>query len=647
LKQCQIISLNDFTINDCYYFFKQKNKTNMKKISSFLFAAVVLAFTSNAQLVVFGDAYAPDVTFEAFGGSTNALSIDNTVKYSGTSSLKVPVTTGYTGGSLVAAAPKNLSGYNALTFWAKNDMPYALNGVGIGNSAAPATTIYPCERNGVSITSTWTKYYIPIPVPSKFTGEIGLFHFAEGAEAVNYNIWFDDIQYENVAGGIIGTPTAAFATETLTKMVGDAFSPNGTTSTYPVNGVDQSMQTSKAFFTWNSTNGSVASVNAMGVGTASAAGSATITAMLGSVAATGSITVNVTGASSGPATAAPTPTRTANGVISLFSNAYTNRAVNTWSAGWDVADVADVQVGSPLNDTKKYTNLQYAGIEFVGANSINANDMDNIHIDIWTPDATVFRIKLVDFGPDNAYAGGDDKEHEITFNAPAQNTWIPYNIPLSSFTGLTTRANLSQILLLGSNSTLYVDNVYLFNEVLPINLSGFSVIKKNNTADLQWSTSLEQNNKGFAIERSLDGVKWNQINFINGTNARTGATYSATDLTPAAGLNYYRLKQVDFDGHSVYSTVQSLNFAGIKPIKFALFPNPTVNSVAITLGTIESNTAQYAILSADGKVVKSGIFGKSQANTVQTLDVSKLPAGLYIIKLTDGLTQQTAKLKID
>ena len=619
----------------------------MKKISLFLIATLLLAFTSQAQLVVFGDAYAPGVTFVAFGGSTNSLSIDNTVKYSGTSSLKVPVTVGYTGGSLVAAAPQNLSGYNALTFWAKNDMPYALNGVGIGNSAVAGTEVYACERNNVTITSTWTKYYIPIPVPGKLTAETGMFHFAEGSEAVTYNIWFDDIQYENVAGGIIGTPTASFATETFNKLVGDVFNPNGTTSSYPVNTIAQSMQTAKAYFTWSSSTPSVASVNAVGVGSALAPGTTNITAMLGAVAATGTLTVNVAGASPGPATAAPTPTRTSNGVISLFSNAYTNRPVDTWSAGWDVADVADVQVGVPLNDTKKYTNLQYAGVEFVGANSINATSMDNIHIDIWTPDATVFRIKLVDFGPNNVYnGGGDDTEFEITYNAPAQNTWVSYNIPLSSFTGMN-RANLSQMLLLGSNSTLFVDNVYFFNAALPITLTGFKAVKKSNTADLQWSTGSEQNNKGFAIERSLDGINWNQINFINGINARTGATYAATDLTPAAGLNYYRLKQVDFDGHSVYSAVQSLNFANVVPVKFALFPNPTVDRVAITLGAIESSMAQFSILSADGKIVKTGTFVKSLGNTVQTIEVSSLPRGLYILKLTDGTFQQSAKLKIN
>ena len=107
----------------------------------------------------------------------------------------------------MADAPKNLSAYNAVTFWAKESKAFLLDGVGLGNNAA--TTTYAVERNGVALTSDWVKYYIPIPVAAKLTAETGLFHFAEGSGEGAYTIWIDDIQYENVGGGIIGTPTAS------------------------------------------------------------------------------------------------------------------------------------------------------------------------------------------------------------------------------------------------------------------------------------------------------------------------------------------------------------------------------------------------------------------------------------------------------
>ncbi|MBN1449285.1 MAG: T9SS type A sorting domain-containing protein [Bacteroidetes bacterium] len=170
----------------------------------------------------------------------------------------------------------------------------------------------------------------------------------------------------------------------------------------------------------------------------------------------------------GPTVPASTPTAAANDVISLFSNAYTNVPVDTWSAVWDNADIADVQIAG--DDVKKYSNLVFAGVEFT-SQTIDASGMTHFHMDIWTPDPTddpaAFRVKLVDFGADGAYGGGDDVEHELAFTASntpgfASEIWVSLDIPLTSFTGLVTREHLAQMVILGDLKTVYVDNVYFW-----------------------------------------------------------------------------------------------------------------------------------------------------------------------------------------
>ena len=94
------------------------------------------------------------------------------------------------------------------------------------------------------------------------------------------------------------------------------------------------------------------------------------------------------------------------------------------------------------NAAKKYSNLVYAGIEF-GSAPIDATTMTHFHADVWAPSGNVFRIKLVDFGANGIFAGGDDKEQELTFNnssVPALQfgTWTSFDIPLSDFTNMTT-----------------------------------------------------------------------------------------------------------------------------------------------------------------------------------------------------------------
>ena len=161
--------------------------------------------------------------------------------------------------------------------------------------------------------------------------------------------------------------------------------------------------------------------------------------------------------------AARTPKHAAQAVISLFSNAYSNRPIDTWSADWDNADVDNAKIKN--NDIKCYTDLIYAGIEFT-TNQINASAATHLHIDIWTPNATTFKIKLVDFGDNAIYQGttNDDSEHELSF-IPAQGSWVSYDIPLSDFKGLKARAHLAQMILVGSNSQVYVDNVYFYDSI--------------------------------------------------------------------------------------------------------------------------------------------------------------------------------------
>ncbi len=170
-----------------------------------------------------------------------------------------------------------------------------------------------------------------------------------------------------------------------------------------------------------------------------------------------------------PTVPAPTPTADASDVVSLFSNAYTNATVDTWSADWDNADVSDVQVAG--DDVKKYSNLVFAGIEFT-SQPIDVSGMTHFHMDIWTPDPTsdpaVFKVKLVDFGADGAFGGGDDVEHELTFTssttpALASETWVGIDVPLTSFTGLTTKEHLAQMVIVSDPNTVYVDNLYFYD----------------------------------------------------------------------------------------------------------------------------------------------------------------------------------------
>ena len=341
-------------------------------------------FPGNAE--IFLDGYAPGVSYQAFAGSkTDAVSIDQSVFYQGSSSLRidVPVPTNpggsYAGGAFVSTTIRDLTDYNAVTFWARASMPAELNVAGLGNNNT-GESLYPAETANLQLTTDWQQYAIPIPLPARLDQEDGLFFFAEGAEDGNgYTFWIDELQFADLT--TISNPRPVIADQTVSGAVGDTVTVSGTTVTYEVSGQDVTVAAAPAYFDYTSSDESVATVDSLGQIAIVGDGSATITASLGSVAATGAVTVGPAGASA-PTTAPPAPTQAEEDVISLFSDAYTNVTVDTWRTDWSAATLDEVTIdGSAM---KKYSALDFVGIE-TASSQVDASSMTHLHLDIGRP----------------------------------------------------------------------------------------------------------------------------------------------------------------------------------------------------------------------------------------------------------------------
>lgn len=432
------------------------------------------SFPSDPEIFI--DGFGPGVTYQAFGGSkVDALDIETGNTNSGTSALKITVPSfgdpagSFAGGAFVSnSGGRDLTGFNALTFYARASRVANIDLVGFGNDNT-GNSLFPAQRNAIPVSGSWKKYIIPIPLASKLEIEGGFFFFAEGPEnGEGYELFFDDVQFEKL--GTLAQVRPLINTEVVDAQVGDEVEVTGTSVTVNAAGEDVVVVAAKGYFTYSSSDASVVSVADDGTITAVGLGTATISARLGSTAASGEITVNVNEAPPGPSAPAPVPTVDAANVISLFSNAYTDVPVTTWSADFDQADLEDIQIAG--DDVKLYTNVSFAAAEFT-APTVNASGMNRFHMNIWTPDDTappaVFKIKLVDFGADDAFGGGDDTEHELTLDAntnPAitSNNWVSIDLPFSDFVGLTNRSNLAQLIFSGNPNTVYVDNVYFYSD---------------------------------------------------------------------------------------------------------------------------------------------------------------------------------------
>ena len=177
---------------------------------------------------------------------------------------------------------------------------------------------------------------------------------------------------------------------------------------------------------------------------------------------------------------------------------------------------------------------------------------------------------------------------------------------------------------------------------LPVTLIDFTAKANSNAASLQWTTATELNNHGFDIERSADGTGWNKIGFQPSLAANGNSTqalhYRFSDHTPFPGNNFYRLKQLDFDGQFAYSPVQYVTFATAGNIK--VYPNPARDNV--TISGLAGNEI-IILYNAAGRNVKQL---KSNGNT-QPIALNDLIGGVYYIRVvSESGTASSLKLII-
>ena len=158
-----------------------------------------------------------------------------------------------------------------------------------------------------------------------------------------------------------------------------------------------------------------------------------------------------------PTAAANVPTVAALKAIAVYSDTYTPVAIGPFPTSWSNPTSGDNLVISG-NTARKLGSLVFAGLE--PSATINASTYTKFNISVWTSTGTSFKVKLVDFGANGTYQGGDDVEHELTFTAPTQNAWTYYSINLSDFTGLTTKSNIAQIIMVGSGGDYYIDDIF-------------------------------------------------------------------------------------------------------------------------------------------------------------------------------------------
>lgn len=185
----------------------------------------------------------------------------------------------------------------------------------------------------------------------------------------------------------------------------------------------------------------------------------------------------------------------------------------------------------------------------------------------------------------------------------------------------------------GNDPSFAVDDITVsYQTGLPIELIYFSGKKTPHGNFLEWSTQSEINNDYFTIERSDDAIGFYEIGQINGGgNSNNVLNYEFIDDTPGNSINYYRLKQTDFDEAFSYSNIIALK----NDFSANIYYNNSTNELII-----DGNEAnEIAIYSMQGQLIQSFV---SPGNK-KSID---LPNGMYLVKATKANETYTQKIMI-
>lgn len=232
------------------------------------------------------------------------------------------------------------------------------------------------------------------------------------------------------------------------------------------------------------------------------------------------------------------------------------------------------------------------------------------------------------------FVNGDSSivANQESFPNPAQRTCTVSN-GFGGFNRAYTRVNTNPVLL------GFVFNAC--NTALPVEFLSISANRKGYGAIIHWSTASETNNRGFFVQKSINGVDFEDIGFVEGSGeSKTQRNYSFYDKN-ANQIGYYRIKQVDFNETYAYSKIVTLE-ALTSDLNLGVYPIPFKDNVTIHFSEEIDGDISWSLYNTSGMLLQEG--EQTKTNSFELSGLDNYQAGVYYLKVTCNNIAKTVKL---
>ena len=189
-----------------------------------------------------------------------------------------------------------------------------------------------------------------------------------------------------------------------------------------------------------------------------------------------------------------------------------------------------------------------------------------------------------------------------------------------------------------NNGANYKASFTVTPTTLPVSLDTFNAKTAGSLISLDWVTAAETDNAQFAVERSADAVAFTSLGIVTGKGTTTMRhAYQFIDEAPLAGINYYRLKQIDLDGRFSYSPTRAaiLRTNG----ELTLLGNPVATDLTVT-GLLPGSATELRDVAGQLR------FQQTATDNRMQVDVRQLPAGTYLLRVVEPTGVQVKRVLV-